>query len=235
MGRYLDPKYDLLFKQIFGEHKHLCTSLIDSMLSAEFYKDRKVETIEYVTDDFTPNAKDLDYLVIDVRCTDNFGKKFIVEIQVNWDDSFQKRILFNATRLYVRQFELERRYTLLYPVYILNFVNMAFEKDSDMLDKYYHHYRETNLKHPELTLDCLTFTFIELPKFKPDMCTRGKMHELWLRFLTEINESTEEISPELLSNSLISEAVHYTEMEIYDQSQLLAYNNAKKAIMNKLG
>jgi hypothetical protein len=32
MARYLDPKNDLIFKRVFGEHKNLCISLINSML-----------------------------------------------------------------------------------------------------------------------------------------------------------------------------------------------------------
>ena len=27
MAHFLDPKYDLTFKRVFGEHKHLCMSL----------------------------------------------------------------------------------------------------------------------------------------------------------------------------------------------------------------
>jgi len=30
MAHYLDPKNDLTFKRVFGEHKHLCMSLINS-------------------------------------------------------------------------------------------------------------------------------------------------------------------------------------------------------------
>ena len=35
MAIYLDPKNDLTFKRVFGEHKHLCISLINSMLPLE--------------------------------------------------------------------------------------------------------------------------------------------------------------------------------------------------------
>jgi hypothetical protein len=35
MAHYLDPKNDLTFKRVFGEHKHLCMSLINSMLQLE--------------------------------------------------------------------------------------------------------------------------------------------------------------------------------------------------------
>jgi hypothetical protein len=32
MAHFLDPKNDLTFKRVFGEHKHLCISLLNSML-----------------------------------------------------------------------------------------------------------------------------------------------------------------------------------------------------------
>ena len=35
MARYLNPKNDLTFKQVFGEHVHLCMSLLNSMLPFE--------------------------------------------------------------------------------------------------------------------------------------------------------------------------------------------------------
>jgi len=35
--------------------------------------------------------------------------------------------------------------------------------------------------------------FLELPKFIPLNRAGRKLHELWLRFLTEVNEKSEEI------------------------------------------
>ncbi|MDR1343384.1 MAG: Rpn family recombination-promoting nuclease/putative transposase, partial [Prevotellaceae bacterium] len=32
MARYLDPKNDLPFKKIFGEHKHLLISFLNALL-----------------------------------------------------------------------------------------------------------------------------------------------------------------------------------------------------------
>jgi hypothetical protein len=60
-----------------------------------------------------------------------------------------------------------------------------------------------------------------------------KLHELWLRFLTEINESTEEAPSDLLSDELIREAVHYTEVGAYDKKQLLAYDKIKMAVIDE--
>jgi hypothetical protein len=58
-----------------------------------------------------------------------------------------------------------------------------------------------------------------------------KLHELWLRFLTEINERTRETPPELLSEEYISEAMHYMEVGAYNKKQLLACDEAKMAEM----
>ncbi|MDR2694655.1 MAG: Rpn family recombination-promoting nuclease/putative transposase [Chitinispirillales bacterium] len=43
MPRYLDPKNDLMFKTVFGEHKNLCISLLNSLL--KFEGDRRIESV----------------------------------------------------------------------------------------------------------------------------------------------------------------------------------------------
>jgi predicted transposase/invertase (TIGR01784 family) len=231
MGRYLDPKYDLPFKRIFGEHKHLCISLINSMLPLS--ERREVVEIEYATNELIPPINPLKHSVVDVRCIDNYKRQFIVEMQMYWTESFKSRVLLNTSKAYVRQLGEAEKYKLLHPVYAINFVNEIFEKSPEMQDEYYHHYKIVNVQHTEKRIDGLEFIFIELPKFKPSNRAMRKLHELWLRFLTEINESTEEISSELLSDNLVSEAVHYSEIGAYNKNQLLAYENAKMSVMDE--
>jgi predicted transposase/invertase (TIGR01784 family) len=103
-----------------------------------------------------------------------------------------------------------------------------------MKDEYYHHYKIVNVQHTEKRIDGLEFIFIELPKFKPHTRATRKLHELWLRFLTEIDEQTKEVPDELLANEHIREAMHYAEIGAYSENQLLAYDKAKMAIMNEL-
>jgi len=50
MPHYLDPKNDLTFKRVFGEHKHLCLSLLNSMLPLE----QPIVSIEYQTGELIP-------------------------------------------------------------------------------------------------------------------------------------------------------------------------------------
>ncbi|MDR1342552.1 MAG: Rpn family recombination-promoting nuclease/putative transposase [Prevotellaceae bacterium] len=229
MGKYLDPKYDLTFKRVFGEHKHLCISLINSMLPLD--EDQEVVEIEYETGEMLPQLEILKFSIVDVRCTDNTGRQFIVEMQMEWTESFKSRVLLNASKAYVRQLDSAQQYKLLRPVYAINFVNDTFEALPEMKDEYYHHYRIVNLQHTEQRIEGLEFVFIELQKFKPTTRATRKLHELWLRFLTEINEHTKEAPPELLSDEYVGEAMHHVEVGAYSKKQLLAYDEAKMAVM----
>ena len=223
MAHYLDPKNDLTFKRVFGEHKHLCISLINSMLPLN----KPIVTIEYLTGELIPELPGLRNSIVDVRCTDTEHRQFIVEMQMYWSESFKSRVLLNASKAYIKQLDKAQDFELLQPVYALNFINDTFEKSPEMQNEYYHYYKIVNIRDTEKQIKGLEFLFIELPKFKPLHRAEKRLHELWLRFLTEINESTEEISIELIDNELTREAIGYTEKAAYSKEQLEAYDKWK--------
>jgi len=224
MAHYLDPKNDLTFKRVFGEHKHLCMSLINSMLPLK----NPIVNIEYQTGELIPELADiLRNTIVDVRCTDSNGRNFLVEMQLSWSESFKKRVLLNASKAYVKQLDKGSKFQLLQPVYALSFVNETFEKSSEMKEEYYHYYKIINIKNSEKQIEGLEFLFIELPKFKPQNRAEKKLHELWLRFLTEVNENTKEIPEDLLKDDHIREAVSYMERAAYTKEQIDAYDQWK--------
>jgi predicted transposase/invertase (TIGR01784 family) len=102
-----------------------------------------------------------------------------------------------------------------------------------MEDEYYHYYKIVNIKNTEKQIEGLEFLFVELPKFKPHNRAEKKLHELWMRFLTEINESTKEVPKDLLDNELTREAVGYMERAAYTKEQLAAYDKWKIAAMTE--
>jgi predicted transposase/invertase (TIGR01784 family) len=193
MAHYLDPKYDLTFKRVFGEHKHLCMSLINSMLPLE----TQVVNIEYQTPELFPDLEILRNTIVDVYCTADDGRQFVVEMQLYWNENFKQRVLLNASKAYVRQLGKAEAFKRLRPVYALSFLNEEFEKSQEMEDVYFHHYKMVNIMYTEKQVKGLELVFIELPKFKPQNRAEKTLHNLWLRFLTEINERTTEIPKEL--------------------------------------
>jgi len=227
MVRYLDPKNDLTFKRIFGKHPHLCMSLLNSMLP--FDEAHRIVSIEYLPAELTPHIPGKKNTIVDVRCKDLTGRQFIVEMQMFWTDSFTSRVLFNASKAYVKQLDAGKDYNLLQPVYALSFVNEIFEPSKP--DEYYHHYKVVNIKDTGKQIKGLEFVLIELPKFKPGNKGEKKLHELWLRFLTEIKESTRKIPEELMQESDTREALGYLEEGAYTEAERYAYDKYWDAIM----
>jgi predicted transposase/invertase (TIGR01784 family) len=223
MNQYLDPKHDLTFKRVFGEHKHLCMSLLNSMLPLK----NPIVSIEYQSGELLPELDILRNTIVDVRCIDSEKRQFIVEMQLFWYESFKQRVLLNASKAYLKQLDKGDKIKLLQPVYSLNFVNEKFEKSPDKENVYYHHYQIVNINDTEQQIEGLEFVFIELPKFKPQNRAQEKLHELWLRFLTEIDEDTKNISEDLLNDTEINEAIGFVERGAYSKEQLDAYDKWK--------
>ena len=229
MAKYLDPKADLTFKKIFGEHKNLVISLLNALLPLK--DDERVESIEYWPAEKIPDRTEAEkYSIVDVCCKDNKKREFIDEMQMTWTESFKKRVLLNASKAYVAQTNKGMAYQNLQPVYALNFVNATFLDD---VEDYYHYYHLVHDKYTDQVIDGLHLIFIELPKFKHTTFSEKKMQVLWLRFLTEINENTKEVPTELLENAEVNEALEIVEIAAYTPEEMRAYDKFWDAISTR--
>ena len=218
-GKYLSPKADLTFKLVFAEHKDLMMSLLNALLPLA--ENAPITSIEYETPEMIPERYDGKNSIVDVRCKDALGRQFLVEMQMSWDDEFKKRVIMNASKAVVKQVGKAELFTLIQPVFSLNLLNDKMKGEAP--DEFYHDYAILNVDHPELSLDYLRFVFVELPKFKPRNIMEKKMAVLWLRFLTEINEDTQEAPAELLENEDIRKALGIVEKSAMSEAQLYAY------------
>lgn len=216
--RYLNPKADLTFKRVFGEHPDLVKSFLNALLPLE--PEENITDIEYLPSEMVPENPLRKNSIVDVRCKDNKGCYFIVEMQMIWSPEFKQRVLFNASKAYVRQMDSGEKYDLLQPVYSLNLVNDIFEPE---LEEYYHYYRLVHMQYSERVINGLQLVFVELPKFTPHTYSEKKMQILWLRYLTEIDEKTREVPEELLENPEIKKAVTVLEESAFTPEQLLGY------------
>lgn len=218
-GKYLSPKADLTFKLVFAEHKDLMMSLLNALLPLA--ENAPITSIEYETPEMVPERDGGKNSVVDVRCYDALGRQFLVEMQMNWDDEFKKRVIMNASKAVLKQVGKAELFTLIQPVFSLNLLNDKMKGEAS--DEFYHDYAILNVDHPERSLDYLRFVFVELPKFKPRNIMEKKMAVLWLRFLTEINEDTLEAPAELLENEDIRKALSIVEKSAMSEAQLYAY------------
>lgn len=194
MSRYLDPKADVVFKKIFADHLHLLISFLNAVLPLS--ADQEIVEIEYLPYEQIPVIPEFRRTIVDVKCKDIRGRVFIVEMQMNWTDSFKQRLLFGASQAIVKQLKTGEDFKLLQPVYGLALINATYEENRSI---WYHHYQLVkNGSSGKELIEHLQLVFIELPKFSVRSRNEKKLRLLWLRFLREINEQTTTISKELL-------------------------------------
>ena len=220
MSRYLDPKADVVFKKIFGEHPKLLISFLNALLPLS--PNSPIVRLTYLQNEQVPVIPEFKRTIADVKCTDAQGRVFIVEMQMNWTDHFKQRLLFGTSQAFVKQLEKGEEYKFLQPVYGLGIVAEIYEKTTS---DWYHHYqlvKKCDAGHGDL-IEHLQLIFIELPKFPIQSSEEKKLRLLWLRFLREIDEKTTTVSQELLDIPEIAQAVELAEESAYTPGELSLY------------
>ena len=222
MSRYLDPKADVVFKKIFGEHPKLLISFLNALLPLP--SDSPIVSLTYLQNEQVPVIPEFKRTIADVKCTDAHGRIFIVEMQMNWTDHFKQRLLFGTSQAFVKQLGKGAEYKFLQPVYGLGLVAEIYEKTSS---EWYHHYQLVKKGDAEQSdvIEHLQLVFIELPKFPVQSSQEKKLRLLWLRFLREIDEKTTLVSKDLLAVPEIAQALELAEESAYTQAELNLYES----------
>jgi predicted transposase/invertase (TIGR01784 family) len=217
--RELSPLADPVFKRVFGEEKEILMELINAVMQLEHL----VVNIEYLPPELLPERIDKKTTVVDVRCTDDGGRHFIVEMQVARQKSLKKRVLFNAARVYGRQMPQGLDYDNLQPVFALCLVDHIIEHDTD---RWKHKYIIVNADDPDRCIKEVEMHFIELSK-----CRKRSNFNLedsldrWVKYL---------IDPEFIKSFTMNTQYNYPNLkkavELLDESnytegQLIAYDN----------
>lgn len=180
--RYLDPRNDVVFKRIFGEHEAILRSFLNALLPLP--DDGQIVSLEYLPAEQVPQLPLFKNTIVDVRCRDEKGRQFIVEMQMNWTNAFLQRVLFNASKAYIRQLDRSERYECLQPVIGLSILDDVFRPETE---QFYHHYQLAEATEPESIIEGIKLVFIELPKFKASGLKR-RLAVAWLRFLKETGD-----------------------------------------------
>ena len=109
MNHYLDPKIDLAFKRLFGEHADLLKSFLNALLPLP--EDALIDSLTYLSPEQAPDIPGLfKNSIVDVKCTDTKGRVFVVEMQMFWTPAFDHRIVFGASQAYVKQLKAGQEY-----------------------------------------------------------------------------------------------------------------------------
>src|SRR4029079_940421 len=100
---FADPKTDFVFKRIFGSEarKPLLIALLNHLLELE--GDHRILDVQHLSLEQHVDVPELKLSIVDVKCTDATGRRFVVEMQILKVEGFENRVVYNASKAYVMQ------------------------------------------------------------------------------------------------------------------------------------
>ena len=163
--RYVDVLSDSGFKALFGDQENKPV-LID-FLNAVLPKGRRVKDLTYTTTEFeglTPNNK---AARLDLRCEDEDGTSFIIEMQKYDHDNFFKRCVSYGAKVYdLKTIKGNRDYDIS-PVYVIGILGVEYfdRSDDHWRDNFISDYTFREKSTAEVICETISLIFVELKRF----------------------------------------------------------------------
>ncbi len=233
---FADPKTDFVFKRIFGAEarKPLLIALLNHLL--EFEGDRCIVDVQHLTGEQHVDVAEMKLSIVDVKCTDATGRRFVVEMQVLKVEGFEKRVVYNASKAYVMQLRNAEEYPTLCDVFgvtICNF-NLWTERDAQgnykvpMLSRW----RMQEQHSGEKGLPQVQYAFLELPKYVAGDAPKTLV-EKWAFFFREAKNLN--VVPPPLADTPFREALEVSRTAGFSSEEWEAYERAKMAEQDARG
>src|SRR6476620_8210643 len=177
---FINPKTDFAFKKIFGSADS--KDILISFLNAILYEAQPViEDLEIIDPYLAPKIKGVKDTYLDVKAKITGSKTVIIEMQVLNVESFEKRILYNATKAYSVQLKSGENYNLLNPVIALTITDFQMFEHLETVISRFCIKEKNNLV--DYLADELEFVFVELPKFDKTLAELETLTDKWIYFM----------------------------------------------------
>ena len=227
----ISPRVDLAFKKIFGveENKDLLISLINSIVG----KEDQVSDITLLNPYNPKNFKTDKLSILDIKATNQDGKRFNIEIQISDEADYDKRALYYWAKIYTEQLKTAEDYSKLSKaigIHILNFTSIPSVK------KYHNVFHITEKETGVLYFKDLELHTIELKKFSDnsneelsDIVAKVKSAlDLWVAFLTRYDLLVADSLPKELNDPSLKKAINVLSVMNLTSEERDAYEDRLK-------
>ncbi|MBF0344591.1 MAG: Rpn family recombination-promoting nuclease/putative transposase [Nitrospirae bacterium] len=217
--RFVDVRSDIAFKRIFGNEnkKEILISFLNAVL--DLSGDKEIDEITILDPYQAPKVNELKYTVIDIRAVDKRGVTFIVEIQIQRERGFEKRVLYYTGKAYVNQLARGEDYPKLNQVIYIGIVDFAIFDGNNYLTRHLILNTETFKQE----LKDFEFNFIELPKFKKGEDEVETIIEKWVHFIK--NAYSLQMVPKCADFVEIKEAYEIANESTWSKEEYEAYED----------
>lgn len=223
--RFLDPKTDISFKKLFGDQS--CSDITISFLNAvlERVGDDCITEVTIIEPANRPEGDNKKSSVVDVRCQDGHGNKYIVEMQMVDEKNFIERSQYYVATGLAQQLEIGSEYESLMPVIFVGVINFDIDPDKHFLC----HHTILNTKTYDRVFNHMEFHFVELKKFNKELCEIETDVDRWIYLIKRASECRE-IPKELGPNAAINHAFTKLERGTWTEQEIWSYMRYRDAL-----
>jgi predicted transposase/invertase (TIGR01784 family) len=233
---FADPKTDFVFKRIFGAEarKPLLIALLNHVLELE--GERQILDVQHLSGDQHVDVPELKLSIVDVKCTDATGRRFVVEMQVLKVEGFEKRVVYNASKAYVMQLRNADEYPVLCDVVGVTICNFNLWPEQDERGRFkipmLSRWRMQEQHSGERGLPQVQYAFLELPKYAAGDAPQSLI-DRWAYFFREASNLS--VVPPALSEEPFRAALEVTRTATFSPEEWEAYERAKMAEQDARG
>ena len=218
--KFVDIKNDVAFRKIFGNQNKM--EIIISFLNAVLglSKGKRIKWVAFENPYQLPNTKGLKSSILDVRVTDERDISYIVEMQIEYPDGFDKRVQYYTAKQYSSQINTGDEYPKLNQVIFIGILDFDFFEGKDYLTKHLIINKNTGKQE----LKDLEFNFIELTKFTKKLKDIKTLVDKWIYFIK--NAKNLEVIPANIKDTGLKHAYEDAEKHRWTKKELSNYDYA---------
>ena len=225
--KYINPHTDFGFKRLFGSECN--TELLISFLNTIFHGKQNIQKVTYINSESRPG-----FFV--VRCENDKGEKFIVEMQNVYQESFKDRTIYYSTFPIREQAQRGGDWDFhLNPVYTIGLLNFNFADGLENAKRWHHEVKLMEVDTHEVFYDKLTYIYVEIPKFDKKESELESMYDKWMYVLKNLSNLMQR--PAALQERVFTRLFEQAEISKFDKQELKLYEdsiNAYRDIVNAI-
>ena len=225
--KYINPHTDFGFKRLFGSECN--TELLISFLNTIFHGKQNIQKVTYINSESRPG-----FFV--VRCENDNGEKFIVEMQNVYQEFFKDRTIYYSTFPIREQAQRGGDWDFhLNPVYTIGLLNFNFADGLENAKRWHHEVKLMEVDTHEVFYDKLTYIYVEIPKFDKKESELESMYDKWMYVLKNLSNLMQR--PAALQERVFTRLFEQAEISKFDKQELKLYEdsvNAYRDIVNAI-
>ncbi len=183
--KFLDVKTDFAFKKVFGseQSKEILIDFLNAII--DFEDESKITDLTIVDPYQIPLIKGMKDSYVDVKAVLSNETKVIIEMQVLNFEGFEKRVLYNAAKLYSTQLMKAQSYETLNPIIALTITDFIMFEEFEKVISYFAIFEKKELIKYNNDIELI---FIELPKFNKSEEQLETITDKWIYFIKNAGE-----------------------------------------------